>query len=220
MEKVYENQFNPWDIFLLPVRVHKNISSSIKGLFPAFLFVGTFNMAFYDNLIKRGYFRGDTVTLGGQILMFLLMSLVIGAMDIICAIVPIAEFAIIIGRRSQKFVHRRIPVILMKSYALSHLLFIIPTAVFVYSGIDWLDVGPSSPQSIRIFFSVIVTLMMLLPYIQFGVFYRTLSVRTRLQAFGKMVLVFAAYYWMKITGEVVLHFTDVFHQFFQSFFGL
>lgn len=122
MEKVYENHFNPWDIFLLPVRVHKNISASIKGLFPAFLFVGIFNMVFYDNIINKGYFKGDSVNLGSQVLMFLLMSLVIGAIDIICTVVPIAEFAVIIGRRSKKFVHRKIPVILMKSYALSHLL--------------------------------------------------------------------------------------------------
>ncbi|NMA65003.1 MAG: hypothetical protein GX957_02025 [Clostridiaceae bacterium] len=218
MEKVNEVDFNPWDIFFLPVRVHKNISISIKGLIPAFLFVGIFNMVFYDNIIKRGFFKGDLPNLTEQILLFALLSLIVGAVDIICTAVPIAEFAIVIGRRSEKFVHKRMPVILMKSYALSHILFIIPSAIFMYSGIDFMSVGPSSSMNTRIIFSIIVTVMMLLPYLQFGVFYRTLSVRTKLQTFGKVVLILVAYYWMKITGEVVVYLVNLSHQLYSRIF--
>ena len=58
------------------------------------------------------------------------------------------------------------PVILMKSYALSHILFIVPTALYVYSGIDWTSVSPASSYEVRVLFSV-VTLMLLVPYLQF-----------------------------------------------------
>ena len=38
-------------------------------------------------------------------------------------------------------------------------------------------------------------------YFQLGVIYRTISIRTRIQVFGKMILIVAMYFWMQITGE-------------------
>lgn len=204
MEKANEISSSPLDVFLLPAWVHKRISVKIKGLVFAFLFVGVFDFVFHRNLIKEGFFQGD---IGNLILKFFLgivISFVIGAYDVICTMVPIAEFAIMIGNRSDKYVNPRFPVILMKSYALSHFLFIIPSAIFLYSGVDWLSVDMNSPLKIRMLFSILIIILNFMPYFQLGVIYRTISLRTRIQVFGKLILVLAMYFWMQISGEAIV----------------
>jgi hypothetical protein len=203
MEKVNEIPSSPLDVFLLPVWVHKRITVKFKGLIFAFLFVGAFDFVFHRNLIKEGFFQGDTRSLILKILLGIAVSLVIGAFDVVCTIVPIAEFAIMIGNRSEKYVNAKFPVILMKSYALSHLLFLVPTAVYLYSGVDWLAVDMNSPFTIRILFAVLFAFMFLMPYLQLGFIYRTISVRTRIQVFGKLILVLATYFWMQLSGEAI-----------------
>jgi hypothetical protein len=45
-----------------------------------------------------------------------------------------------------------------------------------------------------------------MPYFQLGILYRTLSIRTRIQVFGKLILILAAYFWMQISGTAVVYF--------------
>ena len=139
----------------------------------------------------------------------MLLSLAIGTIDVICTIIPIAEFAVMIGKRSEKYVSSRMPVILMKSYSISHILFIIPTAVYVYSGVDWVNVNMASSSQLRLLFSVLMVLMSFLPFIQLGFIYRTISVRTRLQAFEKLMLILTTYFWMQLSGAVIIYLEGV-----------
>ncbi len=216
MERINNTPSGPWDLFFLPVWVHKRISVKFMGLIPAIFFVGIFDMVFYDNIFEMGYMAGEPGRLVFRLIVFLLCSFIIGAVDVICTIVPIAEFALLMGKRSEKFVNKAMPVILMKSYALSHLLFIVPTALYVYSGIDWMSVNPASPYEVRVISSVVFTLMILVPYLQFGILYRTLSVRTKLEKFSKVVLVLAAYFWMQITREVIFFIEGGMHSLIKS----
>ncbi len=203
MEKVNEIPSSPLDVFLLPVWVHKKISVKFKGLIFAFLFVGIFDFVFHRNLIEEGFFEGDARSLILKLILGIAASLLIGAFDVICTMVPIAEFAIMIGSRSEKYVNRRFPVIMMKSYALSHLIFLVPTALFIYSGVDWLAVDMSSPFIIRLLFAVLFAFLFMMPYFQLGVIYRTISIKTRIQIFGKLILVLATYFWMQISGAAI-----------------
>ncbi len=209
MEKVNEIPSSPMDIFLLPVRVHKKLSVKIEGLILAFLFVGVFDMVFHQNIIKEGIFQGDFLRLALKLILFLVFSLLLGAVDVICTMVPIAEFAMMIGRRSEKYVSRGLPVIFMKSYALSHLLFIIPSAIYLYSGVDWLTVDMTSPEVIRWLFAVLIVVSNVMPYFQLGIIYRTISIKTRIQVFGKLILVLAMYYWMQLSGEAIVFFESL-----------
>lgn len=204
MEKVNEIPSGPMDVFLLPAWVHKRISVKLEGLILAFLFVGIYDLAFHRNLVEEGFFLEDTGSLILKFLFGIVIAIIIGAFDVVCTMVPISEFAIMIGNRSEKHVNSRLPVILMKSYALSHLLSVVPSAIFIYSGVDWLNVDMTSPQDIRWFFAIIVTILSVLPYFQLGVIYRTISIRTRIQVFGKMILIVAMYFWMQITGEATV----------------
>ena len=125
------------------------ISVRYKSLLLAFLFVGIFDMVFYKNLLESNFFKGSQEELLLKSVLFIILSVVLGAIDVICAMVPISELAAFIGKRSEKFVGNRIYVIMMKSYAISHLIFLIPYSVYVYSGIGWenIDFGSFSNKA-------------------------------------------------------------------------
>jgi hypothetical protein len=201
---------SPWDVLLFPIWIHKKISVKLSSLITAFLFVGLFDMAFSENFLKSGVFRGNFQELAIKFLAFLTLSVVIGAIDVVCTMIPIADFAVMIGRRSQKFVSSKLQVILMKSYSLSHIIFIIPTAFYVYSGIDWENVNVASPNQVRLLFSMLIVILYFLPFIQLAFIYRTLGVKTKLQAFEKLILILTTYFWMQLSGGVIAYIEGIF----------
>lgn len=210
MEKVNEIPASPMDIILFPVWVHKKLSRKIAGLIIAFLFVGSYDLFFNKNQITEGFFEGTPGLLIFRIFLFFVFALLVGAIDVICTMVPISELAIMIGKRSEKYVSSGLPIILMKSYSVSHLLFVIPTAIFVYSGVNWNMVDMNSTQHIRLLFSILVTVLSFMPFFQLGVIYRTISIRTRIQVFGKLIIIMATYFWMNLSGSAVMFFTSIF----------
>ena len=167
-------------------------------------------MFFYQNLYKEGFFEGNPGSLIFKIFLFVILSLLVGAIDVICTMVPISEMAIMIGKRSEKYVSARVPVILMKSYAVSHLLFVIPTAFFVYSGVDWNLVDVTSTTQVRLIFSILIIVLNFMPLFQLGVMYRTISIRTRIQIFGRLILIMTTYFWMRFSGATVMFFVTLF----------
>lgn len=191
------------DFLLLPVWVHKKLSIRFPGLIASFVFVGCFDLIFYENLFKQSIFSGNFGISLFKLVTFMILALLVGLIDVVCTIYPIADFARMIGRRSEKYVNKRIPVIMMKSYALSHILLVVPLALYVYSGVEWAEVSAISTGQIRILFAVIITLIQFLPYFQLGILYRTISLRTRIQVFGKLILVFAAYFWMELSMTAI-----------------
>ena len=205
MEKVTQIPASPMDFLLFPVWLHRKISIRLPGLLLAFIFVGCFDLLFYENLIEQSIFVGSPASVLFRFILFIILSFLIGAIDVILTIYPLGDFLQMIGRRSDKYVHKKISVILMKSYALSHLLFVIPYALVLYSGVDWTQVGPVSANQVRVLYAVLATLMPVLPFLQLGILYRTISIRTRIQTFGKMILIFAAYFWMQISGTAILY---------------
>ncbi len=207
MEKVTQIPASPMDVFLLPVWVHKRISIRLPGLLLAFGFVGAFNLlAFYPEIVSQSVFTGSPTSLLAGIIIFLCLSLVVGTLDVVCTMYPISDFARMIGRRSEKYVNKHISVILMKSYALSHILLLLPIGIFNFAGIDWDTISPATPGTIKLLFAFIVILIEFMPYFQLGILYRTLSIRTRIQVFGKLILILAAYFWMQISGTAVVYF--------------
>ena len=203
MEKVSQIPASPMDFLLFPVWLHKRISFRFSGLLFAFVFVGCFDLFFYDNLFKTSFFSGNIGVMFFKLVFFFILSFLVGAVDVVCAMYPIADFAQMIGKRSEKFVHKKIAVILMKSYAISHILFIIPCALAFYSGLDWNQISPISTGQAKMLFAVLSTLLPLLPFFQLGVLYRTISIRTKIQVFGKLILTLAIYFWMGISSNAI-----------------
>ncbi len=211
MGKVNGIPASPLDFFLLPVWVHKKLSVRLQSLIFAFLFIGLYDMVFFQDMLKAGIFKGNFIELVFKLLVFILFSFILGAIDVICTMVPIAEFSVMIGKRSGKHVSSRMPVVLMKSYALSHLFFIIPSAILVYSGIEWENVSVASSSNIRLLFSILFILLNFMPYIQLGILYRTFSVKTRIQVFGKLILLLTTYFWMQLSGEAIFFVESIFY---------
>ena len=210
MEKTNEIQPSPMDFLLLPVWVHKRLSVKTKGLLYAFLFIGVFDMIFFQDLIDRGFFKGTVKELIFKLVSFILISFIVGAVDLLCTMIPISELAIMIGKRSEKFVSSKMQIIMMKSYAVSHLIFIIPYTIFMYSGVDWNAVDVTSTSQIRLIFAILAVLLNFMPYFQLGILYRTISIRTRIQIFGKLILILATYFWMNISGSAIAFVVSVF----------
>lgn len=203
MEKTNEIPSSPLDIFLFPAWVHEKLSLKLSGLFMSYLFVVAFDMLLHRNILDLGFFKGDPPELALRLVLFIAVCFLMGIIDVICTMVPIADFAILIGKRSEQHLNRGIHVIFMKSYAMSHLLFVIPMILYFYSGINWGDVNAGSSGRIRLLFSIILILITFLPYFQLGVLYRTISVKTRITSFWKLVLVLAAYFWMQICSGAI-----------------
>lgn len=206
MEKVTQIPASPMDVFLLPVWIHRRISAKRTGLIPAFLFVGAFDILFFDNVFNPSLFTGSVGQLFFKLVSFTVLALLLGAIDVVCIMYPIADFALFIGRRSEKYVNKHIHIILMKSYALSHILFVLPVAFIMYSGVAWDQVGTLSlhiSSTLRILVAIVIVLSQFLMYFQLGILFRTLTIRTRIQIFGKMILVMAAYFWMGIGGSAI-----------------
>ena len=203
MGKVNEISASPMDFLLFPVWCIKAIykDNRFNHCFP---FVGSYDLFFSRNLFEEGFFKGTPGLIIIKLLLFLIFTLLVGAIDVICTMVPISELAIMIGKRSEKYVSNGMPVILMKSYAVSHLLFVIPTAVYVYSGFNWNLVDMNSAAQVRLLFSVLITVLTFMPFFQLGVIYRTISIRTRIQIFGRLILIMATYFWMNLSGSAVV----------------
>lgn len=214
MDNLNERQSSPLDILLFPTWLHKKLSSRIEGLLYAFLFVGVFDMFFLTKPIEAGIFKGSIKELIPRIILFLLCSIIVGAVDVICTVVPISELAIFIGNRSEKFVCKRFSVILMKSYFISHLIFVIPYTFYMYSGIQWGSVNMSSSPQIRLVYSILVAILLIVPFLQLGIIYRTITTRTRIELFGRLILILAIYFWMKMSGSAVTYIATLLEQLF------
>lgn len=216
MEKINEIQSGPMDILLLPVWVHKRLSVKNRGLILVFLLIGMFDLIFSKNLIELGFFNGSPQEIIIRVIMFLSASFIVGAVDVIFTIVPISELAIMIGNRSEKFVSARMPVIMMKSYGISHLVFLIPYTAITYSGIDWGAIDVASSMELRLIYSIVMVFVMMAPFFQLGILYRTISIRSRIEVFGKLIIILATYFWMQLSGNAILYIMSI----FQSMLGL
>jgi hypothetical protein len=76
----------------------------------------------------------------------------------------------------------------------------------------------SSSSQARLLFSFILVIMSFLAFVQLGVIYRTVSVRTRLQLFDKLIMILVAYFWMQISGGAVVYLEGLFSKILERLF--
>lgn len=200
----------PMDVILFPSWVHKKISVNYKGLLIVFLFVGVFDLVFYKDIFATNLFMGSIEDIILRTILLCVMSIVLGAIDVICVMIPISELAAFIGKRSEKFIHTKFNVIMMKSYAISHLVFVIPYAAYIYSGVEWESIDASSSAHIRLIFSILSVIIFISQFVQLGVLNRTIFLRTRIERFGRLILILAAFFWMQLAGSAVGYIASIF----------
>ena len=209
MDKVNDIPASPLDMLLLPVWLHKRITVGLNGLFFAFLFVGSFDMFFYRELYASSFFQGNFLQIAFKLIGFAFTAFLVGMLDVVSTMYPVADFARFIGKRSEKYVSPRFPVVLMKSYAWSHVIALLPYGLWSFLGIEWASVNAFSPMAYRLTLAILITVLELLPFGQLGIIYRTISVKTRIQVFGKLILILAAYFWMQLSSNALQFFQEI-----------
>lgn len=211
MDRLRSVPESPLDILLLPVNVHRRLNRRMTGLVFAFLFVGCFDLAFSFDPEMSQILSGSPGTLLLKAPLILISAFLLGALDVFCVIWPIADFARILAKRREKYISSGIPIILMKAYALSHVMFILPYVWLTYFGPD-LSIPPMSwAVGTRLMFSIAVVLVQLLPFLQLGLIYRTLTVRSKLESFAKLFVVLALYFWSQLAASAVSYVAQWIH---------
>jgi hypothetical protein len=204
MEKVRGSAGSALDCLLMPFAVHRNISRKAAGLAGAFLLVGAFDTVLLQNLARQGIFSGSAGTAAVRVLAAAGWAFLTGLLDVVCVMWPIADFARFLARRRERFISGGIHVILMKSYALSHLLFIIPMAMLIYNPVDLNSTPQAWSAGVKIEFAVLASILRLFPFVRLGIVFRTLGVRSRLDMFPRLLVVAAMYFWLQVVGEMTV----------------
>ncbi len=208
-EKTRGTAESPLDFLLMPTIVHRRISRRAAGLVGAFLIVGFFDALLMRNLIREGLFSGG---FGLSILRLLAVAALaggVGILDVVCVMWPVADFARFVAHRSERFISGGIHVILMKSYALSHILFILPTLLLVYNPVDWNTEPSTWTTGVKLEFSILAAVMQVLPLVQLGIVFRTLGVRSKLELTTRAMVIAAMYFWMQLAGELIVRLTSM-----------
>lgn len=206
-QKTWGEVGNPLDFLFMPTTVHRHISRRAIGLVGAFLLVGFFDAILLKNLLREGIFAGPAGLVAVRVALIAILAVLIGTIDVICVMWPVADFARFLARREERFISGGIHVILMKSYSLSHLFFILPTTLLVYNPVDWSSAPAAWSTGVKIEFALLAAILQLVPLVQLGIVFRTLGVRSKLELFSRLMVVALMYLWMQIAGEMVIRLT-------------
>ena len=198
---------SPLDFLFMPTLVHRHISRRAVGLVGAFLLVGFFDAVLLQNLLREGIFAGPAGVVAVRVASVAMLAVIVGTIDVICVMWPVADFARFLARREERFISGGIHVILMKSYALSHLFFIVPTALLVYNPVDWSSAPATWSTGVKIGFAVLAAILQLVPLVQLGIIFRTLGVRSKLELSARLIVVALMYLWMQVAGEMAIRLT-------------
>jgi len=201
LEKTRGAAEGPLDYLLMPPIVHRRISRQVTtGLVAAFLLVGVFDVILSRNLVREGFFQCGAMTGLARAGGLLLLSLLLGVCDVCCVMWPIADFARLMARASERFISGGIRIILMKSYALTYLFIVPPTALLVYNPVDWNTLPESWSPGVRVEFMLLTAILAMTPLLQLGIVFRTLSIRSKLQVLPRLLVLAVMFVWMRMAG--------------------
>lgn len=203
LEKTRGSAEDPLDYLLMPPIVHRRISRKVTGLAGAFLLVGTFDVVLSRNLLREGFFDCGMLTGAGRAGGLLGLALLLGALDVFLVMWPVADFARMMARLSERFISGGIRIILMKSYALTYLFIVPPTTLLVYNPVDWNTLPESWSSAIRWEFLLLTTILAMVPLLQLGIVFRTLSIRSKLQLLPRLLVLAGMFVWMRMVGELI-----------------
>ncbi len=175
------------DFLLWPRSWHKRFNTAFLMLVPLCFFVGIYDVVNAEPSILHDYLLTATSGIALKVTLALLISAAIGFINVLCFAWPVADLCRYIGKRTEKFVAPGFHIIMMKSYALSHLVFLPFLALTMPTGRQpgWL-----SPEG-RLY----VYLALLMVVWQLAILLRTVSVKTKLEANGRLIVGAAIYVW-------------------------
>ncbi|NLO40729.1 MAG: hypothetical protein GX115_14830 [Ruminiclostridium sp.] len=194
------------DLLLWPREWHKRFNPSIMLLIPFGIFVGIYDVLNAQHSIVNDYLMTANSGIVLKILLALIIAAIIGLIDVACFAWPIADLCRYIGKRTEKYVARGFHVILMKSYALSHLVFVPLIPLTMPPGLQsrWLNQE-------SMLYSLIVSAMLIW---QLAILLRTVGVKTKLEYTGKLIVGAAIYIWTTFEGTAIGYLLYLAHSLF------
>lgn len=209
-----------WDLFFLPRTWHKRLNSSFLSLIPGIFVVGFFDLLCQSKSIFNDFIVGSVTGTFGKVILFILTMAVVGFLDVFCFAWPVADLCRYIARCNNKFIIPGFNIVLMKSYAYSHLLFYPVLLIFNPTGleVDKLVEGTRSITQL-----IIITLYvwaLLQSVIQLGIMLRTVSIKSKLEFTDKLVVALAIIIWMNLEGEAISYIIYLAYKMFGAMYGL
>jgi len=195
-----------WDLFLWPRTWHNRLNSVIATLVPGIIIVGLFDMLTSSETIIAEFLSASGKSgFIARILSFILISAVIGFIDVLCFAWPIADLCRYLAKRSEKFIAQGFNIIFMKSYAYSHIYFL-PLIIYInYAAFSIENIGPDTPFISKILAVLFMVMLYTQRFWQLGIMMRTIGVKTKLELPGKLVAAAAMFFWSGITGYALYY---------------
>jgi len=202
-----------WDLLLWPRTWHNRLNSVASTLIPGIIIVGLFDMltssdTIITELLSASRESGFIV----KILAFIIVSAVIGFIDVFCFAWPIADLCRYIAKRSEKFITPGFNIIFMKSYAFSHIYFL-PLIIYMnYAAFRLENIGPETPFISKLLIILLVIMAFTQQFWQLGIMLRTISVKTKLELPGKLIAAAAMLFWSNLTVYAFYYLIGIAHK--------
>lgn len=187
-----EHLNNGLDFILWPSETHKRLSAKIPSLIPMVIIVGVLDVLSFESILNDHILKGGSAL---KILLAILTAVFIGFVDTFSFAWPIADLCRYIARRTEKFITPGFHIILMKSYALSYLVFIPYILLATQFGDKPAIIGPG--------FASYELLAIIVVFWQLAILMRTISVKTKLEYPAKLIPAVCMYFWLSFQAYAV-----------------
>jgi len=208
-----------WDLFLLPRTWHKRLNASLLSLLPGIAVVGFFNVLSHSRSIVKDFILDNTSDMVEKTLLLIIIMMIVGFLDVFCFAWPIADLCRFIARRNNKFIIQGFNVILMKSYAYSHLLFYPVLLIVNPTGFELERLGQDTGSVTQIVIITLYVWALLQVAIQPGILLRTISIKSKLEFSEKLMVALAIFIWMNLSGQAIRYILDLAYSMFVSMYG-
>jgi len=208
-----------WDLFLLPRTWHKRLNASLLSLLPGIAVVGFFNVLSHSRSIFKDFILDNTSDMVEKTLLLIIIMMIVGFLDVFCFAWPIADLCRFIARRNNKFIIQGFNVILMKSYAYSHLLFYPVLLIVNPTGFELERLGQDTGSVTQIVIITLYVWALLQVAIQPGILLRTISIKSKLEFSEKLMVALAIFIWMNLSGQAIRYILDLAYSMFVSMYG-
>ncbi|NLG88988.1 MAG: hypothetical protein GX494_07195 [Clostridiaceae bacterium] len=202
-----------WDLFLWPRTWHNRLNPVASTLIPGIVIVGLFDMltsseTIIAELMSASRESGFVV----KILAFIIISALIGFIDVFCFAWPIADLCRYLAKRSEKYITPGFNIIFMKSYAFSHIYFL-PLIVYAnYAAFRLENIGPETPFISKLLITLLVIMAYTQRFWQLGIMLRTIGVKSKLELPGKLIAAAAMFFWSSITVYAFYYLISIAHK--------
>jgi hypothetical protein len=212
-ENKMEYSRTEWDLFLWPRTWHNRLNSVAVTLIPGIVIVGLFDMlTSRETIITQFLSTSRESGFIVRILVFIIISAVIGLIDVFCFAWPIADLCRYLAKRSEKFITPGFNIIFMKSYAFSHIYFL-PLIIYMnYPAFRLESIGPDTPFISKLLITLLVMMAYTQQFWQIGIMMRTIGVKTKIELSGKLISAVAMFLWSGITVHAFYYLINIAHK--------